>query len=108
MHFQLTKFLVLSSSSQQLHSDRETPLGRRAQEKPLPRNLFGYFFREKSKNVSSNYPVTPRCPIETQLGGGCTAVGILFKVYQPLVGLALGKERKAKPANFGRVLLFAK
>jgi hypothetical protein len=37
------------------------------------------------------------------LGGGCTAVGIFFKVYQPLVGLALGKERKAKPANFGRV-----
>jgi hypothetical protein len=54
MHFQLTKFLVLSNSSQQLHSDRETPLGRRAQEKPLPRNLFGYFFREKSKIISNS------------------------------------------------------
>jgi RHS repeat-associated protein len=33
-----------------LHSGGETPLGHRAQEKALPRNLFCYFFREKSKN----------------------------------------------------------
>jgi hypothetical protein len=58
------------------------------------------FFEKKVRMLVQITPLAQGCPIETQLGGGCTAVGIFFKVYQPLVGLALGKGSNAKPACF--------
>jgi hypothetical protein len=77
-----------------------TPTGKLRSAVELKKNLcretfFVTFFEKKVRMLVQITPLAQGCPIETKLGGGCTAVGIFFKVYQPLVGLALGKERKS-------------